>query len=492
MISSKWIVAAVVSNFVLVPMLSAQPTPSGPAGAPSVDERIDHLTQEVEELKALVHQLQSQLASQPARASGAAGAPAPAVASGPPAAASPNAATVAAAAPGSAGAAPENAAAASGGVVGDLLHGVTIDAMLDGYYEYNTNNPIGRVNDLRAYDVSSNSFSLNQADLILESAPDLSGGKREGFRIDLQYGQATSTLQGNPANELRPDVYRNIFQAYGTYVFPLGAGLTVDFGKWASSLGIEGNYTKDQLNYSRSFWFDYLPFYHMGVRAKYAVNDQFAVNLWITNGTDQTEAFNNYKDQMVGFVLTPSPDFSWTVNFYNGQEHPDVVYLTNPGPGQNKLPSQQGTYILPIANAPTGKLDILDSYFSWQATQALTLAAEADYVQNRLYSYSSPEHVAGGALYGGYQLTPAVAVALRLEYLADVGGLYTGATQYLKEGTFTVDYKLASDFLMRGEFRRDQSNQHYFLTNALGVFDSSQQTIGLGLVWWFGQKQGVW
>lgn len=55
-----------------------------------------------------------------------------------------------------------------------------------------------------------------------------------------------------------------------------------------------------------------------------------------------------------------------------------------------------------------------------------------------------------------------------------------------------MDYKLASDFLMRAEFRRDQSNQHYFLTNALGVFDSSQQTIGLALVWWFGQKQGVW
>jgi hypothetical protein len=488
MISSKWIVAAVAVNLVLASMLSAQPTQSVPPGAPSVDERIDHLTQEVEALKSLVHQLQSQLAAQPAGASGAAGAsasasaststsasaPTPAVASGAPAAPSPN------------------AAAPSSGVVGDLLHGVTINAMLDGYYEYNTDDPIGRANYLRAYDVSSNSFSLNQADLILESAPDLPSGKREGFRIDLQYGQATSTLQGNPANELRPDVYRNIFQAYGTYVFPLGAGLTVDFGKWASSLGIEGNYTKDQLNYSRSFWFDYLPFYHMGVRAKYAVNDQLAFNLWITNGTDQTEAFNNYKDQMVGFVLTPSPDLSWTVNFYNGQEHPDVTYLTSPGPGQSKLPNQQGTYILPIANPPTGKLDILDSYVSWQATKALTLAAEADYVQERPYSYSSPEHVTGGALYGGYQLTAAMAVALRIEYLADVGGLYSGVTQYLKEGTFTVDYKLASDFLMRGEFRRDQSNQHYFLSNALGVFDSSQQTIGLGLVWWFGQKQGVW
>ncbi len=70
------------------------------------------------------------------------------------------------------------------------------------------------------------------------------------------FGQATETLQGGAHNEPRPQVYRNIFQAYGTYVVPLGSGLTVDLGKWASALGYENNYTKDQLNYSRSFYFD--------------------------------------------------------------------------------------------------------------------------------------------------------------------------------------------------------------------------------------------
>src|SRR5580700_1775002 len=109
----------------------------------------------------------------------------------------------------------------------DLLHGTTVNFLLDTYYAYNFNNPIGRVNYLRAYDISSNAFSLNQADLILENAPDPSKGKSFGARIDLQYGQATETLQGNPVNEPRPDVYRAIFQAYGTYV---RGGLTVDVG----------------------------------------------------------------------------------------------------------------------------------------------------------------------------------------------------------------------------------------------------------------------
>ena len=480
---------ALLSKASLVP---AQTTPQTPSS--SADQRIDELNEEVQDLKALVHQLQDQLSrmsGSPAAASAAAPATTTTTAT-PPAASNTDAPpqSAAAASP-PATAAP---AAASGAVssksAADFLRGTTINAMLDGYYEYNLNAPVGRVNYLRAFDVSSNSFSLNQADLLVENAPTVD--RPYGLRLDLQFGQATSTLQGNPANELRPEVYRNVYQAYGTYVFPVANGWTVDFGKWASSLGMEGNYTKDQLNYSRSFWFDYLPFYHMGLRSKLAINDEVAVNVWITNGANQTEANNNYKDQLFGVVVTPTPAISWTLNFYDGQEHPDVIYLQNPTTAQLSLPNQQGTYIQPIVNPPSGRLQIADTYATWQVTKALYVAAEADYVQQRLYTFSSPSRVEGGAVYLGYQVSPQVAVAARAEYLADIGGLYSGITQYLKEGTLTVDYRPADGFLMRGEFRRDQSNQPYFLGHLLGDLQTSQPTIGLGLVWWFGQKADPW
>ena len=448
--------------------------------AQSADERIDELSHEVQDLKALVHQLQDQLSRM--NGSHAPGAPPPAAAVAAPAP-SPNTDASPQSAPGTA-APPAKSAAAS------FLDGTTLNALLDGYYEYNLNAPLGRVNYLRAFDVSSNSFSLNQADLLVENAP--TADRPYGLRLDLQYGQATATLQGNPANELRPQVYRNVYQAYGTYVFPVAKGLTVDFGKWASSLGIEGNYTKDQLNYSRSFWFDYLPFYHMGIRSKLALNDVVAVNLWITNGANQTEANNNYKDQLIGIVVTPTPTLSWTLNFYDGQEHPDVIYLQSPTAAQLSLPNQQGTYIQPIVNPPSGRLEIADTYATWQVTKALYVAAEADYVQQRLFTFSSPDRVEGGAVYVGYQVSPQIAVAARAEYLADIGGLYSGITQYLKEGTLTIDYRPADGFLMRGEFRRDQSNQPYFLGHLLGDLQTSQPTIGVGLVWWFGQKVGAW
>src|SRR5262245_42065445 len=99
----------------------------------------------------------------------------------------------------------------------DYLHDLKFGAMLDTYYAFNFNRPIGRVNLLRAYDVTSNNFSLNQATLVIESVPHVEAGRRFGGRIDLQYGQATETLQGSLANEPRPWVYRNVFQAYGTF-----------------------------------------------------------------------------------------------------------------------------------------------------------------------------------------------------------------------------------------------------------------------------------
>ena len=371
-----------------------------------------------------------------------------------------------------------------------LPGGTSLNLLLDTYYDYNFNNPIGRVNRLRAYDVLSNAFSLNQATLVIENPPDVAHGKRWGARLDLQFGQATATLQGNPANEPRPQVFRNIFQAYGTYIVPVGNGLTVDFGKWASSLGIENNFTQDDINYSRSYWFDFLPFYHMGARLSYPLTSAVTLNYWVTNGTQQTEPFNDFKDQFGGLTIQPNKNFSWNVNYYFGQEHPDFVFF--PNSTDPSLPTLQGEPFLPIVNAPKGRLHIFDSYATWQTTPKLTLALEADYVIERLFTNSYPDRTWGGAGYIRYQFSPRNAIAGRAEYLDDQGGLFTGITQALKETTVTLEQKMAEGFLLREEWRRDFSNQPYFYTNRLGVLKREQNTATLGLVWWFGPKKSPW
>jgi Putative beta-barrel porin-2, OmpL-like. bbp2 len=370
----------------------------------------------------------------------------------------------------------------------DFLRRTDIEVGLDTYYGFNFNYPIGRVNLLRAYDVSSNAFSLNQASIIVKQDPDPAAGRRFGARLDLQFGQATETLQGNAANEPRPDVFRHVFQAYGTYVFPAGNGLTFDLGKFASSLGYEDNYSKDQFNYSRSYWFDFLPFYHMGARVNYKFNDLVALNYWLVNGTQQTEAFNGFKDQFFGLTLTPTKTINWNVNYYLGQEHPDVVFFPFGGAPPNS-PTLQGLPFQPIPNAPNGLLHIFDTYISWQSTPKLTFVAEGDYVVERLLKESAPSTVWGGAAYVQYRFNPKNAVAARGEYLADQGGLFSGKTEALKEITVTYGYKLISGFLVQTEFRRDFSNQPVFLTDQLAVLSKHQNTATVGLIWWWGNKK---
>ncbi|MBI1788654.1 MAG: porin [Acidobacteria bacterium] len=333
----------------------------------------------------------------------------------------------------------------------------TLGVSLDGYYAYNFNRPAGRANLLRAYDVLSNSFSLNQASLLFERAPKPEAGRRFGLRLDLQYGQATETLQGSPANEPRPQVYRPLFQAYGTYVAPLGKGLAVDFGKWASSLGFENNYTKDQLNYSRSYLFNFLPFYHFGLRATYPVHPKLDLSYWVVNGAQQSEDFNNFKSQAVLLAFKPSQNVTWNVNYYSGVE------------GR-------------VSNA---RIHILDSYGAWIVTPKLTLAAEADYVLQS-------GHVAAGAAYARYRFAPKFSLAGRAEYLSDHGGLFSGESQTLKETTVTADYNVGNGFLMRWEWRRDFSGRPFFLSETPGVRRRSQNTATVGLIWWYGGKQGAW
>lgn len=387
----------------------------------------------------------------------------------------------------------------------EFLHRTTINLALDGYYEYNFNHPVGRVNLLRAYDVLSNEFSLSQASVIFDRPPDLTGGRRWGGRLDLQFGQATDTSQGNPLNEPRPDIYRNIFQAYGTYIAPLGKGLNIDFGKWSSSLGVEGNYNKDQMNYTRSLWFTFLPFYHMGLRASYPISDRFAVNYWVVNGTNQVEGTNAFKDELFGFTAKPQKNLTWTMNYYLGMEHPDRATATDCGP----IPVQPGLCFTAIRPAPDGRLHIFDSYATWQATRKLTLQVEGDYAIERLWrnsapgESSAPSHIDGGAAYIQYQLTPKITLASRAEYMSDrettylaseagYSALFSGITQALKENTVTFDYKMGDRFLMRYEWRRDFSNQPSFLTDEQGILSKDQNTATVGLLWWWGRKEGPW
>jgi hypothetical protein len=371
----------------------------------------------------------------------------------------------------------------------ELPRGITASAYLDGNYTWNAARPYNRINLLRAYDVLHNNFNINQTGLVIEREADAAAGRRFGMRLDLMYGQATETVQGGTQNELRPQVYRPVFQAYGSYVAPVGRGLNVDFGKFAGALGYEGNYTKDQFTYSRAYFFNFLPFYHVGFRSTYELNDRVSLTHWLVNGAQQTEDFNGFKSNAFLLNTKPASKVSWNINYYFGREGREFIPIYNPE--LPEVPSQPGLPLRVIRPAPDGRFHVLDSYASWEVNDKLTLVAEADYVINRTESTAPPSRVIGGAAYAAWRFNPSWRLATRFEYMDDRHGLFSGVSQALKENTLALTWEPRPGFQFRGEWRRDYSNQQFFFTNQPGRLTSQQNTATLGLLWWFG-KEGAW
>jgi hypothetical protein len=145
-----------------------------------------------------------------------------------------------------------------------------------------------------------------------------------------------------------------------------------------------------------------------------------------------------------------------------------------------------------VTPTPNGREHIFDTYATWTATTKLTLVGEADYVLNRTYAEQQPPRVALGAFEFKYTLPGSWYVGGRTEYFDDRGGLFSGKTQALKEFTLTANRQLAPGFQARMEYRRDFSNQQFFLSSRTGVLERSQPTVTLGLIYNWGTKQGSW
>jgi hypothetical protein len=348
---------------------------------------------------------------------------------------------------------------------------IVFGATLEGYYQYDWNHPPDRVIPLRAYDTRANTFGIQQLAFVVDAPPDVEAGRRYGLRADLQWGQATETVQGSPANEPRPDVYRNVWQAYGSYLFAVGPkGLQTDFGKFASMLGYETNYAKDNQAFSRAYLFNFLPFYHSGLRVTYPMNDKVSVLYMLTNGIQQTEDFNDYKSNHFAAIVKPTSQLTWTVNYYFGQEQPDG--------------GQPG--------GPDGFFKVFDTYATYTPTAAIALGLDVNYVTNELTADVEATSLQGIGAYARYQVNTPVGFSVRYERLDDEG-LFGAINQVLEEVTLTAEYKFADGFLVRGEFRRDWSDEAYF-PGPSGAADlrDHQNTLLLGAVWVIGNKKGAW
>ncbi len=162
---------------------------------------------------------------------------------------------------------------------------------MDGYYLWGVNETTPQ---LRNFDVNHNTFSLSYAEVAF--AKPATETSRGGFRVDFGAGDTA-----NMVNAFEPggtDYLKYVQQAYVSYLAPVGKGLTIDFGKFVTPAGAEVIENKDNFNYSRGLLFALaIPYYHMGARVGYAVNDKVSRHRVSREWLEQRQRQQRRKDR---------------------------------------------------------------------------------------------------------------------------------------------------------------------------------------------------
>lgn len=322
---------------------------------------------------------------------------------------------------------------------------ITTSGFVDVYFSKNLGKPAGNVNTYRNFDLVQNRFDVSLAEIVFQKA-----ASPIGFRIDADFGSTNDLVQGSSSSTLAL-----LQQAYVTAVLPLGAGLTVDMGKFVTHMGYEVIESRDNWNYSRSFLFSWaIPYHHFGIRAAYPVLPMLTVTAHLSNGWNTLEDNNDAKTAGASLFFTPSDQITLAAGWIGGNEQPDSL------------------------NA--GMRNVIDLTLIYRPTSSLSFAVNGDY-GSESFAGSSVSWK-GIALYGRYALSDASALALRTEIYDDTDGATTGTAMRLGELTATFEHLLLGGLLLRAEFRHDWSTVPVYEQSDGGAPVDHQSTIALGAV----------
>lgn len=253
----------------------------------------------------------------------------------------------------------------------------SISGSIDAYYRANLNGdnsaPDGVPNAAPGSSFANlPGFALGMANLIVGY-----DGDKTGFVADLVFGpRGTDAIFASPIYSATGNI---VNQLYGYWNVSENVKLTL--GNFNTFLGYEVISPVANFNYSTSYLFSYGPFSHTGLKADFAISDDFSMMLAVMNQTDITELNLNGK-YAYGAQLG-----------YSGQ------YLN--------LLIDNGSYEIDY----TGGFDLSDDFF---------LGINAAYFDGD--EDQGIGNFAGAALYPQYATSENFTIGLRGEYFAETDG----------------------------------------------------------------------
>ena len=266
---------------------------------------------------------------------------------------------------------------------------------------------------------------------------DASEASRWGMELGVQGGYDSvefAFLQGEKKVD-GADVLRHVHRANASYLAPLGNGLTITAGLFNSLMGYESLYAKDNANYTRSWIADNTPYMMFGVNAAYPVNDRLTVTTFV---------INRYY-HLAYTVAQPSYGGKWSYALTPRLTAMQTVYW---GPDQTDASLEfwrlYGNHIL-----------------EWKGDEVTVAASYDAGTENIADQPGSPRaFVMGGNVMVKWHVAGPWSVALRPEFYWDRNGRWTGAEQFVKAITSTIEYKLPyrwTNTMLRVEHRYDES-----------------------------------
>lgn len=357
-----------------------------------------------------------------------------------------------------------------------------IHGFVSSSYSYNFNKPLTQTNCgvapltgcARIFDQDDNSFKLDNTELVfLKETPDVGD---IGFRFDLTFGfslpegaqRARSSASGS-GNELSPittaDDDFDLQQGYVSWKAPIGNGLQLDLGKFITHVGAEvfDGYDGWNMNFSRTFVFGWgIPFNHTGIRATYEFTDKLTVMAMLANNWEEAGVTDNNTDKVLGTQIAYSPSDTIGILF-------------------NWVGGNQGTATSPgVTSNNNDWRNIFDIVVDLALTNRLSLQLNADYGAEE-----NAGPLGGTAKWGGfagivrYDFNKWFSMNVRGAHFIDADGFRMGAlNNRLWEMTFTPEFRIAENMVIRFEYRHDQSNLAVF-ENSRGLGTSHQDTVAM-------------
>jgi Putative beta-barrel porin-2, OmpL-like. bbp2 len=357
---------------------------------------------------------------------------------------------------------------------------VKVGGYVEAYYSVNFAKPENNITNNRWLDEKHNTFTLQTValDIAAERGPfSAKVTLMFGPTADRWYFEGVRVPETETGVVLSPAGYNNetwkhVQIAYAGYKAPLGEGLLLQGGLFATQVGYEGAAVKDNWNWSRSNLFNFLPFFHVGARVGYPLTEKLTLTAAIYNGWNQATDLNGGKT------------LSLQASYVSGKWLGNLLYLGGP-----ERPQGDGS------GQPWRNLFDAVGQFDVHPNLSLALHANAGWETSNFGDHAW----AAGALYARAKATDWLYFAARGDGIYESvpeanpsSWILLGGSDHVLSATLTAELRPVGDgFSLRLEYRHDDSDKDVPLyykrgfTNGLQNASATQDTFTIGLTGWF-------